>query len=49
MDSSILFALNWNSTGELASEDLEFVLSVLTRTMESGAEELRVLLGRSAA
>ncbi|MCP9777061.1 MULTISPECIES: hypothetical protein [unclassified Cyanobium] len=39
MDSSILFALNWNSLGELATEDLEHVLNSMAHSMDSGKEE----------
>jgi hypothetical protein len=39
MDSSILFCLNWNSRGELASEDLEYVLNSMGPAMDSGKEE----------
>jgi hypothetical protein len=39
MDSSILFALNWNSLGELAAEDLEYVLNSMAHAMDSGKEE----------
>ena len=39
MDSSILFALNWNSLGELATEDLEYVLNSMAHAMDSGKEE----------
>ena len=39
MDSSILFALNWNSLGELATEDLEYVLNSMAHVMDSGKEE----------
>ncbi|MCP9903984.1 hypothetical protein KBY85_07515 [Cyanobium sp. BA5m-10] len=39
MDSSILFALNWNSLGELATEDLEYVLNSMALAMDSGKEE----------
>ena len=39
MDSSILFALNWNSLGELATEDLEYVLNSMVHAMDSGKEE----------
>ena len=39
MDSSILFALNWNSLGELTTEDLEYVLNSMAHAMDSGKEE----------
>ena len=39
MDSSILFALNWNSLGELATEDLEYVLNSMGHAMDSDKEE----------
>ena len=39
MDSSILFALNWNSLGELAIEDFEYVLNSMGHAMDSGKEE----------
>ena len=39
MDSSILFSLNWNSLGELATEDREYVLNSMAHAMDSGKEE----------
>ena len=39
MDSSILFALSWNSLGELTTEDLEYVLNSMAHAMDSGKEE----------
>ena len=39
MDYSILFALNWNSLGQLASEDLEQVLHSMAQTTEKGKDE----------
>ena len=39
MDSSILFALNWNSLGELTTEDIEYVLNSMAHAMDSGKEE----------
>lgn len=41
-----LTALHWQQSGELNPVDLEQVLASLSGTMESGAEELSVLLVR---
>ena len=47
MDSSILFALNWNSLGELATEDLEYVLNSMAHAMDSGKEEFSSLYSKA--
>jgi hypothetical protein len=39
MDCSILFALNWNSLGQLAAEDLEQVLHSMAQTTEKRKDE----------
>jgi hypothetical protein len=49
MSSSILFSLNWNQTGDLESEDLEYVLSALTKDAEGGSDELSFLLKRQTS
>ena len=49
MDSSLLFSLNWNSIGELSGEDLEYVLIAMTSAMESGNDELTLLLSKKAS
>ena len=46
MDSSILFALNWNSLGELSTEDLEYVLNSMACAMDAGKEELSQLYSK---
>jgi hypothetical protein len=46
MNSSILLSLNWNSIGELTGEDLEYVLMEMASTMESGRDELSLLVGK---
>jgi len=47
MDSSILFSLNWNSLGELASEDLEYVLISMSDAMDSGKEDFYPLYSKA--
>lgn len=49
MDSSLLFSLSWNSIGELSGEDLEYVLIAMTSAMESGNDELTLLLNKKAS
>ena len=49
MDSSLLFTLNWNSIGELSGEDLEYVLIAMTGAMDSGNDELSLLLNKKTS
>ena len=44
--STTLTSLHWQQSGELNPVDLEQVLACLSRTMDTGAEELSVLLAR---
>ena len=43
-----LTTLHWQRTGELNPADLEMVLARLVHTMDTGADELTLLLARQA-